>query len=215
MKYFKIATLVCFYLIIGSHSIAAQTYARNGMVVSSSELASTVGVEILKNGGNAIDASVATAFALAVTHPSAGNIGGGGFLVFMDSVGHATTIDFREKAPLKATSDMFLNKDGELVTGKNLYGSESAINHIGLKSVGVPGTVAGLYLAHKKYGKLPWNKLVQPSIDLATNGFEFTWSLSQAATFFYNNSEIQFLKNYFALPIRSDTGKSFLHLLLL
>jgi len=203
MRKIKIAVFIGFFIALGCHSITAQTYAKNGMVTSSSGLASAVGVEILKKGGNAIDASVATAFALAVTHPSAGNIGGGGFLVFMDSSGFATTIDFREKAPLAATPDMFLNQEGELLNGKNLYGRESSINHIGLKSVGVPGTVAGLYLAHKKYGTLSWKELVQPSIDLAENGFNLTWSLSQAATFFNNKSEIQFLKDYFRL----DNGK--------
>lgn len=123
------------------------------MVASSSKIASEVGTDILKKGGNAIDASVATAFALAVTHPSAGNIGGGGFLVFMDSSGATTTIDFREKAPLKASPKMFLDKIGNLPKGKNLYGEESSVNHIGARSIGVPGTVAGLYLAHQKYGK--------------------------------------------------------------
>ena len=203
MSGIKIIAFVSFFVIIGSHVTVAQTYSRNGMVVSSSKVASEVGIEILKKGGNAIDASVATAFALAVTHPTAGNIGGGGFLVFMDSSGTTTTIDFREKAPLKASSDMFLDESGNLPKGINLYGGESTINHIGLKSVGVPGTVAGLYLAHQKYGKLPWADLVQPSIDLAKNGFELTWSLSRAAAFFDANTQIQFLKDYF----RKDNGE--------
>ena len=180
-----------------------QTYARNGMVVSSSEIASEVGVAILKKGGNAIDASVATAFVLAVTHPSAGNIGGGGFLVFMDSVGNATTIDFREKAPLAASPTLFLDAEGNLPEGKNLYGMESTVNHIGAKSVGVPGTVAGLYMAHQKYGSLPWATLVQPAIDIATNGFPLTYSLYEAQTFFDTNSPIPFLQNYF----KKDNGE--------
>ncbi len=203
MSCIKIIAFLSFFALIGSHVTIAQTYSRNGMVVSSSEVASEVGIEILKKGGNAIDASVATAFALAVTHPSAGNIGGGGFLVFMDSSGTTTTIDFREKAPLKASLDMFLDDDGNLPKGINLYGRESTGNHIGLKSVAVPGTVAGLYLAHQKYGELQWADLVQPSIDLAKNGFEFTWSLSKAASFFDANSQIQFLKDYF----RKDNGE--------
>lgn len=203
MKKLKIVAFLGFYIAVGCHTIASQTYAKNGMVSSSSELASAVGVEILKRGGNAIDASVATAFALAVTHPTAGNIGGGGFLVFMDSSGSTTTIDFREKAPLEASSDMFLDEAGNLPKGINLYGRESTNNHIGLKSVGVPGTVAGLYLAHEKYGHLPWAELVQPAIDLAENGFELTWSLANAAIYFDSNSEIQFLKDYF----RNDDGK--------
>ncbi|MEO6348135.1 MAG: gamma-glutamyltransferase [Aquaticitalea sp.] len=180
-----------------------QTFARNGIVASSSKIASEVGIDILKKGGNAIDATVATAFVLAITHPSAGNIGGGGFLVFMDSSGTTTTIDFREKAPLTASPDMFLDDDGNLKKGKNLNGAESTDNHIGAKSVGVPGTVAGLFLAHQKYGKLPWADLVQPSIEIAENGFPFTWSLSRDAIFFDANSPIPFLKNYF----RKDNGE--------
>ena len=199
MKKNRITVFVGLLICMVCNTITAQTYAKNGMVASSSELASAVGVDILKKGGNAIDATVATAFALAVTHPTAGNIGGGGFMVFMDSLSHTTTIDFREKAPLKATKNMFLTEEGELLKGKNLYGKESSVNHIGLKSVGVPGTVAGLYLAHKKYGKLPWKELVQPSINLAENGFELTWKLSRDAIFFNENSEIQFLKDYFKL----------------
>jgi gamma-glutamyltranspeptidase/glutathione hydrolase len=203
MNRFKIIALISYCLTIGSHVILAQTYARNGMVVSSSKIASEVGIEILKKGGNAIDASVATAFALAVTHPTAGNIGGGGFLVFMDSSGTTTTIDFREKAPMNASSDMFLDEAGNLPKGINLYGRKSTSNHIGLKSVGVPGTVAGLYLAHEKYGHLPWADLVQPAIDLANNGFKLTWSLARAAIYLDTNSKIQFIKDYF----RKDNGK--------
>ncbi|MDG1572489.1 gamma-glutamyltransferase [Robiginitalea sp. M366] len=198
-----ILIFICCCLALGGHALQAQTYARNGMVVSSSKIASEVGVQILKKGGNAIDASVATAFALAVTHPTAGNLGGGGFLVFMDSTGHTTTIDFREKAPLQATADMFLDAAGNLPRGKNLYGREATMNHVGLKSVGVPGTVAGLYLAHRQYGQLPWADLVQPAVDLAQNGFELPWSLASAARFFDANSDIPFLKDYF----RKDNGQ--------
>ena len=162
-------SLVLFFC---SSSSFAQTYGKNGMVVSDNFIASEVGVEILKKGGNAIDASIATAFALAVTHPEAGNIGGGGFLVFMKESGEVTTFDFREKAPLAASPDMFQDKNGNLIPDSNSRG---------LKSVGVPGTVAGLYQAHQQYGKLPWSELVQPAIDLAKNGFTMTWGLYQAA----------------------------------
>ncbi|MEM6379073.1 MAG: gamma-glutamyltransferase [Bacteroidota bacterium] len=175
----------------------SQVHARNGMVVSSSEIASAVGTEILKKGGNAIDASVATAFALAVTLPSAGNVGGGGFLVFMDASGQATTIDFREKAPLAASPTMFLNEEGELATGTAHYGRETTVNHVGAKSIGVPGTVAGLYKAHQKYGRLPWPDLVQPAIELAKNGFSLTWDLHRAGTFFSQASPVPFLRDYF------------------
>lgn len=183
--------------------LLAQVFAPNGVVVSANKIASEVGVDILKKGGNAIDASVATALALAVTHPTAGNIGGGGFLVFMDSSGFATTIDFREKAPLKATPDMFLDDAGEVMSGTNHYGRKSTVNHTGAKSIGVPGTVAGLYLAHQKYGSLPWKDLVQPSIDLARGGFPLSWSLYSQATRFEATSPIPFLQNYF----KNDDGE--------
>ncbi|MET7030633.1 gamma-glutamyltransferase [Sediminicola luteus] len=197
MKYKAPFFIVLLLVFLQGNYMFGQVYARNGMVASSSKIASQVGVDILKKGGNAIDASVATAFALAVTHPSAGNIGGGGFLVFMNSSGTTTTIDFREKAPLNASPNMFLDDAGNLAKGMNLYGMESNINHIGAKSVGVPGTVAGLYLAHQKYGSLPWENLIQPAIDIAKNGFPLTWDLFNAATFFETNSPVPFLKNYF------------------
>ena len=168
------------------------------MVVSDNELASQVGIDILKNGGNAIDACVATAFALAVTHPQAGNIGGGGFLVFMDSSSRTTTIDFREKAPLLATPDMFLNEKGVFIEGSN---------ENGLISAGVPGTVAGLYLAHQKYGLLPWKELVQPSIDLAEDGVVLSWTLAEHAKSICSDSSPDFLKNYF----KNSTGELVQH----
>lgn len=197
MKKNRIFQLLLLSFFLTTTGTTAQVVAGNGMVVSSNKIASEVGIETLKKGGNAIDASVATAFALAVTHPTAGNIGGGGFLVFMDSTGAATTFDFREKAPLKATADMFLDTNGELPKGVNLFGSESTDNHIGLKSVGVPGTVAGLYLAHQKHGVLPWEELVQPAIDLAEKGFELPWNLAQAGAYFAANSPVPFLQDYF------------------
>jgi gamma-glutamyltranspeptidase/glutathione hydrolase len=167
----------------------AQVYGQNGMVVSSNILASQVGIDILKKGGNAIDASVATAFALAVTHPQAGNIGGGGFLVFMNAAGEATTIDFREKAPIAASASMFLDSTSKLIKG---------INHNSLKTVGVPGTVAGLYMAHQKYGKLPWKDLVQPSIDLAKKGFVMSWDLYEDALFLNEDAKpTDFMYSYF------------------
>lgn len=167
----------------------AQVVAPNGMVVSSNAVASKVGVDILKKGGNAIDAAVATAFALAVTHPTAGNIGGGGFLVFMPDSGEVTTIDFREKAPLAATPTMFLDDKGKLPKNNN---------HEGLKTVGVPGTVAGLYLAHQKYGKLNWADLVQPAVDLAKNGFIIPKGLfKEASKLLAAEDTNQFIQNYF------------------
>lgn len=176
-------------LLLSATKIEAQTYAQNGMVVSDNSVASQVGVDILKKGGNAIDASVATAFALAVTYPSAGNIGGGGFLVYMNSNSEVTTIDFREKAPLAATNNMFQDQTGNLIKG---------MNHNGLKSAGVPGTVAGLYLAHQKYGQLSWAELVQPSVDLAKNGFPMPWGLYYSALRVDRRDDsLDILVNYF------------------
>jgi len=182
--------VVCFLTLTSFQTQAiAQVYGQNGMVVSSNAVASKAGVDVLKKGGNAIDASIATALALAVTHPTAGNIGGGGFLVFLNAAGAVTTFDFREKAPLAASPNMFLDNQGKLING---------INHDGLKSVGVPGTVAGLYLAHQKYGKLPWRDLVQPAIDLAKNGFLMPWGLyKEALQVVEANKTNAFMKGYF------------------
>lgn len=186
----KISGFIYFLaLLIKPTTSFTQVVAPNGMVVSSNAVASHVGVDILKKGGNAIDAAIATAFALAVTHPTAGNIGGGGFLVFMPDSGDVTTIDFREKAPLSATPTMFLDDKGKLPKNNN---------HEGLKTVGVPGTVAGLYLAHQKYGKLLWADLVQPAVDLAKNGFIMPKGLFNEATkLLVAEDSNQFIQNYF------------------
>ncbi|TXD77903.1 gamma-glutamyltransferase [Algoriphagus ratkowskyi] len=170
MKNVAISCSLLFLLFFGQAN--AQTYAENGMVVSDHVIASQVGVDILKKGGNAIDAAIATAFALEVTHPEAGNIGGGGFIVFLKANGEVTTFDFREKAPLAASPTMFLGENGKIKDNSN---------HKGLLAVGVPGTVAGLYQAHQKYGKLPWADLVKPSVELAENGFMMSWGLYNAA----------------------------------
>jgi gamma-glutamyltranspeptidase/glutathione hydrolase len=181
--------MILFLFICGPMTIHAQTYARNGMVVSDNSLASEAGVAVLKQGGNAIDASVATAFALAVTHPAAGNIGGGGFLVYLPSEGEATTIDFREKAPLAASPTMFLDKSGSL---------NGRINNDTSLAIGVPGTVAGLFLAHKKYGKLPWEKVVAPAIALAREGFPLTWALyNESKEIRESENSAAFIKSYF------------------
>lgn len=142
--------------------------ARQGMVVSSHYLGSEAGRAILQDGGNAVDAAIATAFALAVTLPSAGNIGGGGFLVYHGDDGTVTSFNFREKAPLAATADMYLDENG---------GIRNNANHDGPLSVGVPGTVAGLWLAHQRLGSKPWAELLQPAIDLAEKGFPSTWAM--------------------------------------
>lgn len=139
--------------------------APNGMVASAHPVASQVGVEILKAGGNAVDAAVAVQFALAVVHPSAGNIGGGGFLVFRDKAGKSYSIDFREKAPGKGHADMYLDKDGNIIPQASTLGRLAS---------GVPGSVDGMAQAHSKYGKLSWKQVLQPSVDIAKNGVVLT-----------------------------------------
>ena len=144
--------------------------AKLGMVVTQSEIASEVGFQIIKNGGNAMDAAVASAFALAVTHPTAGNIGGGGFLVYRPASGAPVTYDFRETAPSGSSPEMWL-KDGK-------YNYD--LHHNSHRSVGVPGTVAGLYLAWKEQGSKPWKELVMPAIVLARDGFEISHGLARS-----------------------------------
>jgi gamma-glutamyltranspeptidase / glutathione hydrolase len=142
--------------------VDTSTESTRGMVVSASAIASQVGRDVLAAGGNAIDAAIATGFALAVTYPTAGNIGGGGFMVIRFPDGRATTIDFREKAPAAASPTMFTDSTGN-------YSAQ--IHHGSHKAVGVPGTVAGFDMAHRKYGKVNWSKLVEPSARMADTGF--------------------------------------------
>jgi gamma-glutamyltranspeptidase/glutathione hydrolase len=139
--------------------------SKNGMVVSTHPIASEIGLQILQKGGNAIDAAVAVNFALAVCHPAAGNIGGGGFLVYRTAKGKAFTLDYREKAPAKASRDMYLDSTGNVIPSKSL---------VGIFSAGVPGTVNGMVAMHRKFGRLAWADLVQPAIDLAINGVVLT-----------------------------------------
>jgi gamma-glutamyltranspeptidase / glutathione hydrolase len=157
-------------LLVAAPAFAASHPVRSasGMVVSQNDIASRVGAEVLRDGGNAIDAAVATAFALAVTHPTAGNIGGGGFILLRPVNGEPVIYDFREMAPQRATATMFL-KDGKY---------DSTEHHDSYLAVGVPGTVAGLHLAWKEQGKLPWKRLVQPAVALARDGFPLSYGLS-------------------------------------
>ena len=141
----------------------------NGVVASSSAIASDVGVAIMKQGGNAVDAAIATAFAMAVTWPTAGNIGGGGFMIYHGADGTQTAFDFREKAPLAATKTMYLDDEGNVKDNSN---------HEGILAVGVPGTVAGLALAHERFGSLPWETLLEPAIQLAAGGMPISFKLS-------------------------------------
>ncbi|MEX2259182.1 MAG: gamma-glutamyltransferase [Woeseia sp.] len=143
----------------------------HGAVATSSAHATAVGLAVLKDGGNAVDAAIATAFAMAVTWPTAGNIGGGGFLVYHGTDGETTTFDFREKAPLAATETMYLDEEGNV---------RDNVNHDSILAVGVPGTVAGLELAHQRFGSVPWRELVAPAIRLARNGIPISWNLHES-----------------------------------
>lgn len=147
-------------------NIVKEIHSKNkGMVVSAHPLASEAGAKILKMGGNAFDAAIATQFALAVVYPQAGNIGGGGFLVGTTNKGEKFSLDYRETAPLKASRDMYLDEKGNANTD---------LSQNGRLAVGVPGSISGMFYTHKKFGKLPMAALIQPAIDLAEKGFAVT-----------------------------------------
>ncbi|MBD3750299.1 MAG: gamma-glutamyltransferase [Sphingobacteriales bacterium] len=152
---------------------------KNGMVVCAHPEAAQAGIEILRKGGNAIDAAVAVQFALAVVYPEAGNIGGGGFMVYRSANGESNTLDFREKAPELATKNMYLDSLGNPIPGLSLTG---------YLAVGVPGSVAGMWEAHQKYGKLSWKTLLKPAIRLAKGGFKITNNQARSL----NNHQINF-----------------------
>ena len=168
MKYLPLSrTLIATVLVLTLSGVQAASQApvagENGMVVTAQHLATHVGVDVLKAGGNAVDAAVAVGYALAVVYPAAGNLGGGGFMTVQLADGRKTFLDFREKAPLAATADMYLDKAGNVVEGL------SAKGHL---AVGVPGTVSGMELALSKYGTLKRDQVIAPAIKLAENGFE-------------------------------------------
>jgi gamma-glutamyltranspeptidase / glutathione hydrolase len=160
--------LLVFVLVVPAADGREPVYGRKAMVVAQEELATDVGVSILRAGGNAVDAAVAAGFALAVTHPYAGNLGGGGFMLIRMADGRASFIDFREKAPGRASHDMYLDANRNPT-------NESVV---GWRSVGVPGTVRGFELAHEKYGRKPWAELVNPAVTLAEKGFPISrWQM--------------------------------------
>jgi len=162
---------------------------RDGMVASQNAIASEVGARILADGGNAVDAAVGVGFALAVTLPRAGNIGGGGFMLFFDATSNSgVAIDYRETAPPGASRDMFLDADG------NVDERLARFSHL---SSGVPGTVAGLYEAHRRYGSLPWKRLVEPAERLARDGIAVSYDMAEN------------LRNYRDRLSRSDTSRSY------
>lgn len=144
--------------------------AKDGVVVCTSAPACDAGASVLAKGGNAVDAAVATAFALAVTLPAAGNIGGGGFMIVRTPDGNVTSFDFRERAPLASTPTMYLDKDGNI---------DGSLTRAGYLAPGVPGSVRGMAMAHKKFGKLPWRDVVMPGVLLAEQGFEISESLAR------------------------------------
>src|ERR1051325_7732978 len=149
--------------------------AQHGMVASTSTLASQAGVDVLRRGGNAVDAAIAVALALTVTYPAAGNIGGGGFMMIRPRDGRTTAIDYREMAPAAAHRNVYLDEKGDLKKGEG--GSL-----VGYRASGVPGTVAGMELALKKYGsgKLTWAQLVEPARRLAAEGFALPYGLAHS-----------------------------------
>jgi len=170
--------------------------ADSGMVVSALPLSSRIGVQILQKGGNAIDAAVAVEFALAVCYPEAGNIGGGGFMTIRTSDGKTDVLDYREKAPMLATRDMYLDKAGNVSEGL------STDTHLGS---GVPGTVDGMIYAHLKYGKLPFRDVIQPAIDLAEKGFSVTGLQAEDL----NSNRAQFIERNSCRPafVKDSTWK--------
>lgn len=160
----KITLLIAFLYFTNSNAQQANPtglVVTKAMVVSAREEASKIGADIMKNGGNAFDAMVGTELALAVAFPFAGNIGGGGFMVYRKANGEVGSLDYREKAPLAATKDIFLDKDGNVIKGKS---TETAL------AIGVPGTIAGVFAVHKKYGTMPISKILEPVIALAERG---------------------------------------------
>lgn len=167
-----VSCLAALWLAAAPQAGAPPVQAQHGIVASESAIASQVGVEILRRGGNAVDASVATAFALAVTHPAAGNLGGGGFLLYRSSAGRAVAYDFRETGPARAHATMFLTN--------GVY--DATRHHASHLSVGVPGTVAGLHQAWRDHGRRPWRELVEPAIRLAEEGFVVSEALASSLT---------------------------------
>ena len=166
--------------------------APHAMVVSAKEEASQIGLAILKKGGNAFDAMIATELALAVAYPNAGNIGGGGFMVYRLGSGERGALDYREKAPAKAHRDMYLDKNGKVIADKSTLGA---------LAVGVPGTIAGIFEVYKKFGALPIGELIQPAIDLARNGVLITEL--QANSYMNKNVELIKQANNYVTPFEN------------
>ncbi|MBU1358121.1 MAG: gamma-glutamyltransferase [Gammaproteobacteria bacterium] len=198
---FSLRCMVAATFILAAGSVAqaasqAPVAARNGMVVTAQHLATRVGVDVLKRGGNAIDSAVAVGYALAVVYPAAGNLGGGGFMTIQLADGRKTFLDFREKAPLAATANMYLDKDGNVVKG---------LSTRGYLAVGVPGSVSGMEAAREKYGTLKRAELIAPAIKLATKGF----TLEQGDVDMLNTATEDFRKDAPSAAIFLRDGQPF------
>src|SRR6188472_3447126 len=161
--------LIALILVVPAQATRQPVRARHGMVVAMESIAADAGVTVLQKGGNAVDAAVAVGFALAVTHPFAGNIGGGGYMLIRMADGRSTFIDFRERAPGKSTRDMYLDAQGNL--------THDSIE--GWRSAGVPGSVRGFEMANTKYGRRTWAENMAPAIELATKGYAVSYPLSE------------------------------------
>ncbi len=170
------------------YQIQKEVTGDSGMVVTAHPLATQVGVDILRKGGNAIDAAVAVQFALAVVYPQAGNIGGGGFLIYRNQNNKVLALDFREKAPAAATEKMYLDSIGQVIPNKS---------RLGVFACGVPGSVDGMWEAHRQYGHLPWDVLIAPAVELAEKGFQITAQEAQNL----NNERVIFLRHSSLMPV--------------
>lgn len=199
-RHYAIYCSLCLALTLhGCKQVSTHTYtfqktafANEGMIVSAHPLATKAGLDMLNDGGNAVDAAIAVHLALAVVYPRAGNIGGGGFMIYRSADGEYAALDYREKAPMAAHRDMFLDSSDNAIPG---------LSQDGPLAVGVPGTIAGLEEAHKKYGSLPWKKLFDPAIQLARKGHPITTFEAERLNLFrdsfikFNGSEIPFVKD--------------------
>ncbi|HEY3974804.1 MAG TPA: gamma-glutamyltransferase [Candidatus Sulfotelmatobacter sp.] len=190
-----ILLLVALATTCSANASTAPEHTAHGMVVSVRDLASQSGVEIMQAGGNAIDAAVATGFALAVVHPPAGNIGGGGFMLIRMADGTTHFVDYREKAPAAATRDMYLDAQGNVIAGASEYG---------YKAIGVPGSVAGMVYAEQKYGRLTLRRVMAPAIRLARDGYVLTWG---EAADFHDSHLAEFLESHRVFQRNGDYYK--------
>ena len=180
--------LFIFLILIGCTNKSSTELFKNGIVVSAKIEASNAGIEILKIGGNAFDAMIATDLALSVVYPNAGNLGGGGFMVYRLSNGDNGTLDFREKSPLSSFENMFLDKLGDEIPDLSTKGA---------LAVAVPGTIAGLFEVYKEFGSIPLDLIFQPAIELAENGYKLT--ANQAQSLNNNRKEIIELNGFLDL----------------